>query len=201
MKAAKGGKEKTIKRRSPFSFSAMRALHPLLAGVDRENITFDRSDRPDTRVIVRGPDGKEMTPEEAVRLYLEWGNNWARGNYVIRSRDDVSHYFVVNTWKEKPVIFFIRRNSEEAVELARIKMPEKLEKEFIAFTPAIDAAAESLMATNKDMAVAYLTDYSNSVAERVFKTWKNLYAHLFVKYMDGNIKTAKEIPEGYSNRA
>ena len=21
----------------------------------------------------------EMTPEEAVRLYLEWGNNWARG--------------------------------------------------------------------------------------------------------------------------
>ena len=42
----------------------------------------------------------EMTPEEAVRLYLEWGNNWARGNYVIRSKDDVSHYFVVNTWKE-----------------------------------------------------------------------------------------------------
>jgi hypothetical protein len=28
----------------------------------------------------------EMTPEEAVRLYLEWGNNWARGNYVIRSK-------------------------------------------------------------------------------------------------------------------
>ncbi len=30
----------------------------------------------------------DMTPEEAVRLYLEWGNNWAGGNYVIRSMDD-----------------------------------------------------------------------------------------------------------------
>ncbi len=73
----------------------------------------------------------DMTPEEAVRLYLEWGNNWARGNYVIRSKDDVSHYFVVNTWKEDPVIYFIRRNSDEAVELATINMPDKLKKEYI----------------------------------------------------------------------
>lgn len=73
----------------------------------------------------------EMTPEEAVRLYLEWGNNWARGNYVIRSKDDVSHYFVVNTWKEEPVIYFIRRNSDEAVELAEIRMPSELKKRFL----------------------------------------------------------------------
>ena len=73
----------------------------------------------------------EMTPEEAVRLYLEWGCNWARSNYVIRSKDDMSHYFVVNTWKEKPVIYFIRRNSEEAVELAEIHMPQALEDEFM----------------------------------------------------------------------
>ena len=26
----------------------------------------------------------EMTPDDAVRLYLEWGNNWTRGNFVIR---------------------------------------------------------------------------------------------------------------------
>ena len=73
----------------------------------------------------------DMTPEEAVRLYLEWGNNWARGNYVIRSKDDVTHYFVVNTWKEKPVIYLIRRNSEEAVELAEIEMPQDLNKLFL----------------------------------------------------------------------
>jgi hypothetical protein len=73
----------------------------------------------------------EMTPEEAVRLYLEWGNNWTRGNYVIRSKEDVSHYFVVNTWGERPVVYLIRRNSEEAVELAKFYMPHKVESAFL----------------------------------------------------------------------
>jgi len=73
----------------------------------------------------------EMTPEEAVRLYLEWGNNWAGGNYVIRSKEDVSHYFVVNNWGKSPIIYLIRRNSEEAVELAKIDMPEALIAHFL----------------------------------------------------------------------
>lgn len=73
----------------------------------------------------------EMTPEEAVRLYLEWGNNWASGNYVIRSKSDESIYFTVSTWKEPPVIYLIRRNSEEAREIAQIPMPEELKKQFI----------------------------------------------------------------------
>jgi hypothetical protein len=72
----------------------------------------------------------DMTPEEAVLLYLEWGNNWAHGNYVIRSKNDVSHYFVVNTWGKRPVVYFIRRNSEEAVELAEIPIPDELMDEF-----------------------------------------------------------------------
>lgn len=73
----------------------------------------------------------DMTPEEAVRLYLEWGNNWARGNYVIRSKQDVSYYFVVYTWDETPKIFLIRRNSENAEELAEIKMPEDIKNRYI----------------------------------------------------------------------
>ena len=73
----------------------------------------------------------EMTPEEAVRLYLEWGNNWTRGNYVIRSKDDVAHYFVVNTWKKEPVIYLVRRSSEAAEELAEIRMPSWLKKAYL----------------------------------------------------------------------
>ena len=73
----------------------------------------------------------QMTPTEAVRLYLEWGNNWASGNYVIRSREDVTHYFVVNTWKGQPVIYLIRRNSEDAEELARIEMPPDMAHRFM----------------------------------------------------------------------
>lgn len=73
----------------------------------------------------------DMTPEEAVRLYLEWGNNWAGGNYVIRSRDDTAFYFVINTWKDTPIVYLVQRNSEEARELAEIEIPEILRNRYI----------------------------------------------------------------------
>jgi hypothetical protein len=72
----------------------------------------------------------DMTPEEAVTLYLEWGNNWSHGRRII-SKKDVSYYFIVNTWEEPPVITLIRRNSDEAVELAIIPMPEALQDRFL----------------------------------------------------------------------
>jgi hypothetical protein len=68
----------------------------------------------------------EMTPEEAVRLYLEWGNNWTGGYNMVRSKDDVTTYFVLNTWENDPVIYLLKRNSEEVVELAKIKVPKEL---------------------------------------------------------------------------
>jgi hypothetical protein len=73
----------------------------------------------------------DMTPEEAVVLYLEWGNNWSHGKNLVRSRKDVSHYFAVNTWEDPPLIYLIRRNSEEAIELAAIEMPEPLRDRFM----------------------------------------------------------------------
>ncbi len=74
----------------------------------------------------------DMTHEEAVRLYLEWGNNWARGNYVIRSKADVSTYFVINTWEGDPVVYLIRRNSDQAQELAKIPLPKPVAERFMA---------------------------------------------------------------------
>jgi len=68
MKASKGGNEKTVKRRSPLSISAMRGLHPLLAGVDSENISFDRSDRPNNQVIVRNQKGEALSTEQIEAL-------------------------------------------------------------------------------------------------------------------------------------
>jgi hypothetical protein len=71
----------------------------------------------------------EMTPEEAVRLYLEWGNNWARGDgYVIRSKSDYTTYFVVNCWSRPYYIYLVRRNSDEALELAKFELPKEFEK-------------------------------------------------------------------------
>ena len=74
----------------------------------------------------------EMTPEEAVTLYLEWGNNWSHGKHLVRSKNDVSHYFVVNTWDNPPRLYLIRRNSDEAKELAKIEIPVPLRDRFLA---------------------------------------------------------------------
>ena len=71
----------------------------------------------------------DMTPEDAVTMYLEWGNNPALGSNLIKSKDDESFYFVVNTWNE-PVIYLMRRNSEEAEEVATIRMPARIERSF-----------------------------------------------------------------------
>ena len=73
----------------------------------------------------------DMTPEEAVMLYLEWGNNPAAGRRKVMSKKDVSVYFVVNTWEDPPKIYLIRRNSDEAVEMAEIEMPDTLRESFL----------------------------------------------------------------------
>ena len=44
-------------------------MHPLLAGVDSENVSFDRSDRSNNRVIVRNEKGETLTTEEIERLF------------------------------------------------------------------------------------------------------------------------------------
>ena len=72
-----------------------------------------------------------MTPEEAVTLYLEWGNNWTHGKKMVKSKKDVSCYFVVNTWDDPPKIYLVRRNSDEAVDLAAIELPPHLRNRFL----------------------------------------------------------------------
>ena len=72
----------------------------------------------------------EMTPEEAVKRYLEWGNtDWGSGKYVIRSKSDYTTYFVVNCWSKPYYIYLIRRNSDEALELAKFELPEQFERD------------------------------------------------------------------------
>ena len=58
-------------------------------------------------------------------------------------------------------------------------------------------AAEIYNMNGKDEAVKFLTKYSNTEAMRLCADWKMFYQYLFVKYMDGNVKTARAIPEGY----
>jgi dipeptidase len=71
------------------------------------------------------------------------------------------------------------------------------EKEFITMTPAIDEAAAKMYKMDPGMALNFLTEYSVSVANNTVMEWKDFYAHLFTRFMDGNVKAPQEIPEGY----
>ncbi len=117
--------------------------------------------------------------------------NFAVGNGSMMKWSDSSGFWIFNQVENFAYTAWDRIHPD--IE----KVQQKLENQFIAFTPAVDAGAQSLYKKDPELAVEYLTNYSNNAAERTFKTWKNLYHYLFMKYMDGNIKTAKPVPAGY----
>ena len=115
MRTPKGGKEKAVKRRSPFSISAMTPLHPLLAATPKENISFDRSDKPNVhKVVVRDADGNVMTDEQISNLlngsdrslYRKWipDNSRATGLFVYDVAIDLRRLFCVSTNQLEPEI-------------------------------------------------------------------------------------------------
>ena len=68
-----------------------------------------------------------LSPEQAVTMYLEWGNNaWDKEHPPVRTASDISHYFVVDSWQEPPVIRLVRRSMEKAEDLLTIPVPEEL---------------------------------------------------------------------------
>lgn len=113
MRAA--GEGQILKRRSPLSISAMRPIHPLLAGVDKENLTFDCSDRPDQHPVnVRM--GDKLLTEEEIEAYLQDNNrtlprrNWipenarTSGLFVYDIAIDLRTLFCVSTNQHEPEI-------------------------------------------------------------------------------------------------
>ena len=116
MRTPKGGKEKAIKRRSPLSISAMTPLHPLLASVPQEKISFDRSDRPNShKVVVRDAKGNPLSEEQVSSLldgndrslYRKWiqkGNSRATGLFTYDVAIDLRRLFCVSTNQLEPEI-------------------------------------------------------------------------------------------------
>jgi len=116
MNAGKGAEKRTIKRRSPLSISAMRGLHPLLCHVPRkgEDISFDRSDRPNTVNIVRDEKGVALNADEVVELLKgsdrslsrKWiqDNKRATGLFVQDIAIDLRRLFTVSLNSYEPEI-------------------------------------------------------------------------------------------------
>lgn len=114
MRAVKEGKERTVKRRSPLSISAMHALHPLLVSKWSENITFDRSDRPEVHKVKVRMGDRVLNEEEIEQLlegsdrslYRKWiPNNYrATGLFVYDIAIDLRTLFCVSTNQYEPEI-------------------------------------------------------------------------------------------------
>lgn len=69
----------------------------------------------------------DMTPEQAVTMYLEWGNNdWTAEYPPVRSKDDISIYFVVDSWEDPPILRLVKRNSENATDLFTMPLKGEL---------------------------------------------------------------------------
>lgn len=111
----KAGDGITVKRRSPLSISAMRPLHPLLSGTDKENLTFDRSNRPDRNPVnVRMAGSDKLLSEEEIETFLTTNNrtlprrNWipdnrrTQGLFVYDVAIDLRTLFSVSTNQHEP---------------------------------------------------------------------------------------------------
>ena len=153
------GKSRTLKRRSPFSISAMRPIHPLLGGTSRENMTFDRSDKTQipNKIIVKNSDGKELSQTEIdellsgtdrslLRKWLKPAER-ATGLFIYDIAIDLRTLFAVSTNQLEPEL-----STEKIAELENkgwlktnnafgecLVMPEELRKK------AIPAIAKSLL--------------------------------------------------------
>jgi dipeptidase len=64
-----------------------------------------------------------------------------------------------------------------------------LESKYMGEIASVDEEAASLYRKNPKKAVQYLTDYSVRSGQYTVAVWKELYAFLFTRFMDGNVKT------------
>ena len=116
---------------------------------------------------------------------------FAVGNGSIMEYNDNAAFWVFNQVSN----FAYTRYSDMIVDIQ--KKQSELENNFVAMVPAIDKVALEMYRTNPAKAIQFLTDFSVTQGNNTVYEWKKLYGFLFAKYMDGNIKEAVPVPDGY----
>ncbi|WP_300229661.1 CRISPR-associated protein Cas7 [uncultured Bacteroides sp.] len=114
-KESEQSKENSVlKRRSPLSISAMRPLHPLLAGVEKENITFDRSDRPDYHPVnVRIKGSEKLLTEEEIEEFLNNNNRSLSRRTWIPDNKRTTGLFIYDIAIDLRTLFCVSTNQHE----------------------------------------------------------------------------------------
>ncbi|MCD4834683.1 MAG: C69 family dipeptidase [Bacteroidales bacterium] len=114
---------------------------------------------------------------------------YAVGNGSIMEYSDNAAFWVFNQVSN----FAYTRYSAMLPDIQKVQ--DKLELGYIEQVKGIDKAAAEMYKSNPEQAVAFITNYSVDQGNKTVYTWKKLYAHLFTKFLDGNLKEARPVPE------
>ena len=118
--------------------------------------------------------------------------NFAVGNGSMMEWSETSGFWIFNQVQNFAYLAWDRIHPDVA------KAQLELETRFIAEVPNIDSKAQSILKDKgRDAAIEFVSNYSQKAASETYSTWKTLYQQLFMKFMDGNIKTKQDVPEGY----
>jgi dipeptidase len=117
--------------------------------------------------------------------------SFAVGNGSMMEYNDNAAFWVFNQVSN----FAYTRYSDMIADIQ--KKQSELENNYVAMVPAIDKVALEMYRTNPAKAIQFLTDFSVTQGNNTVYEWKKLYGFLFAKYMDGNIKKAVPVPDGY----
>ena len=118
-------------------------------------------------------------------------HSYKKGNGDIMTFSDNAAFWVFN--QVSNFAYHRRMPMEDDIK----NKQRELEKRYVAETAMIDKIAEELHKTDPSLAIKYITDYSVEAGNNTVSEWKDFYAFLFTKYMDGNVKEKREVPEDY----
>lgn len=109
-------RKQAFKRRSPLRISAMTPLHPLLAAINKEDISIDGSDRPHVhKVVVRGPKGNVLTDDEVKDCFERAGRSPFK-HYLPKDKNGAraTGFFVYNAEIDLRMLFCVGINNKES---------------------------------------------------------------------------------------
>ncbi|MFO7829827.1 MAG: C69 family dipeptidase [Bacteroidales bacterium] len=116
---------------------------------------------------------------------------FAVGNGSLMEFSDDAAFWVFNQVSN----FAYTRYSHMIPEIQEVQ--RELELGYIEEVKGIDKAAAEIYKNNPEQAINFITNYSKDKGDHTVDTWKELYKHLFTKFMDGNKKVDRPVPEGY----
>ncbi|NLL28875.1 MAG: dipeptidase [Bacteroidales bacterium] len=106
-----------------------------------------------------------------------------RGNGALMTWSDDAAFWVFN----QVTNFAYSRYNVIHPEIKAVQ--DSLENLYVKLVKETDQKALNLLNSDKTSAIMYLTDFSCKNADELVYFWKKFYQYLFMKYMDGNIKT------------